>query len=112
MKQELEAEGYLVKEAKDGVEALEQVKATPPDLIVMDVMMPSLNGFDLAAVLKNDPATMDIPTIILSIIEDRERGYRLGIDRYLTKPIDIEALLQNIEVLIAQKSSQKKVLGG
>ncbi|MDJ0705342.1 MAG: response regulator [Leptolyngbyaceae cyanobacterium MO_188.B28] len=110
LKQELEAEGYLVKEAKDGVEALEQVKSAPPDLIIMDVMMPSLNGFDLAAVLKNDPATMDIPTIILSIIEDRERGYRLGIDRYLTKPIDIEALLQNIEVLIAQKSSQKKVL--
>ena len=110
LKQELEAEGYLVKEAKDGVEALEQVKATPPDLIILDVMMPSLNGFDLAAVLKNNPATMDIPTIILSIIEDQERGYQLGIDRYLTKPIDIEALLKNIEVLIAQKSSQKKVL--
>ena len=110
LKQELEAEGYLIKEAKDGVEALEQVKAKLPDLIILDVMMPSLNGFDLAAVLKNNPDTMDIPTIILSIIEDRERGYRLGIDRYLTKPIDIEALLQNIEILIAQKSSQKKVL--
>ena len=57
-------------------------------------MMPEMNGFDVAAVLKNDPQTMDIPIIILSIVEDRTRGFRLGVDRYLTKPIDTDGALQ------------------
>ena len=68
------------------------VRAERPDLVVLDVMMPEMNGFDVAAVLKNDPATMDIPIVILSIVQDRERGFRLGVDRYLTKPIDTDLL--------------------
>ncbi|MGB3294110.1 MAG: response regulator [Phormidesmis sp.] len=110
LRQELETEGYQVVEAKDGVEAIKRVKATPPDLIIMDVMMPNINGFDLAAVLKNNPATMNIPTIVLSIIQDQERGYRLGVDRYLSKPIDTGALLKDIKTLLAQGTSNRKVL--
>lgn len=110
LRQELEAQSYSVREAKDGMEALSQVKSQPPDLIILDVMMPSLSGFDVAAILRNDPETMDIPMIILSIIEDRQRGYRLGIDRYLTKPINTKSLLQEIKVLLSQKNSHKKVL--
>ena len=110
LRQELEAAGYQVKTAKDGVDGLNQVKADPPDLIILDVMMPTINGFDLAAVLKNNPATMGIPTIILSIIEDPERGYRLGVDRYLTKPIDTELLLHDIKTLLDQGTSNHKIL--
>ncbi|EKV00271.1 PAS domain S-box [Leptolyngbya sp. PCC 7375] len=110
LRQELEAVGYQVKTAKDGMDGLNQVKAEPPDLIILDVMMPTINGFDLAAVLKNNPATMGIPTIILSIIQDQQRGYRLGIDRYLTKPIDTEALLRDIKILLDQGTSNRKVL--
>ncbi|MEM9003022.1 MAG: response regulator, partial [Cyanobacteria bacterium P01_F01_bin.86] len=110
LRQELEAAGYQVKEAQDGMEALSLVKATPPDLIILDVMMPNINGFDLAAVLKSNPATMAIPTIVLSIIQDQERGYRLGIDRYLSKPIDTEVLLRDIKTLLAQGTSNRKVL--
>jgi PAS domain S-box-containing protein len=110
LRQELETEGYLIRTAQDGIEALQLVKECPPDLIILDVMMPNISGFDLAAVLKNNPATMNIPTIILSIIQDKERGYRLGIDRYLNKPIDTELLLRDIKTLLTQEVSHKKVL--
>lgn len=110
LRQELEAESYLVQEAQDGLEALQKLQNLKPDLIILDVMMPNLSGFDVAAVVKNDPQTMHIPTIILSIIEDRDRGYRLGIDRYFTKPINLEALLKEIEMLICAKTSPKQVL--
>jgi PAS domain S-box-containing protein len=110
LRQHLEAEGYQVEEAKDGREAIACVKQINPDLVILDVMMPELNGFDVAAVLKNDPQTMGIPIIILSIVEDQERGYRLGVDRYLTKPINAEQLLHEVDFLISQGVSQRKVL--
>lgn len=110
LRQQLETEGYKVREAKDGVDAIHQIKIARPDLIVLDVMMPQINGFDVAAVLKNDPHTADIPIIILSIIENKERGYHIGIDRYLTKPIDTEKLLNEIGSLLSQGTSSKKVL--
>lgn len=110
LRQELEAADYQVKEAKDGMDALNQVKLSLPDLIIMDVMMPNINGFDLAAVLKNNPATMDIPTIVLSIIQDQDRGYRLGVDRYLSKPIDTDVLMNDIKTLLAKGTSSRKVL--
>ena len=88
LKQELTEAGYIVRLAEDGRKALALIREEIPGLIILDVMMPEMNGFDVAAVLKNDPATMDIPIIILSVVEDKERGFRLGVDRYLTKPID------------------------
>ncbi|MGM3308329.1 response regulator [Anabaena sp. WFMT] len=110
LRQQLENEGYNVREAKDGVDAIHQIKTSRPDLILLDVMMPQINGFDVAAVLKNDPQTADIPIIMLSIIEDKERGYHIGIDRYLTKPINTEKLLGEIGSLLSQGTSSKKVL--
>ncbi|OQW98735.1 MAG: hybrid sensor histidine kinase/response regulator [Desulfobacteraceae bacterium A6] len=110
LRQELEAAGYRVNEASDGIEAINMIKKQRPDLIILDIMMPKMSGFDVAAVIKNDPATMDIPIIILSIIEDRERGYRVGIDKYLTKPVNTEELLHEIEILISEGVSKKKVL--
>ncbi|WGV24421.1 PAS domain S-box protein [Halotia branconii] len=110
LRQQLENEGYKVREAKDGVDAIHQIKIVRPDLILLDVMMPQINGFDVAAVLKNDPQTADIPIIILSIIENKERGYHIGIDRYLTKPINTEQLLNEIGSLLYQGTSSKKVL--
>jgi PAS domain S-box-containing protein len=110
LRQQLEAEGYTIREAKDGLEAIASVKKAAPDLIILDVMMPGVNGFDVAAVLKNDPKTMTIPIIILSIVEDKERGYRLGIERYLMKPIETETLLHEIGTLIPLGNSSKKIL--
>ena len=108
--QEFAEAGYQVATATNGREAVSRVRAERPDLIVLDVMMPEMNGFDVAAVLKNDPTTMDIPIVILSIVQDRERGYRLGVDRYLTKPIDTDLLFREVGTLIEQKKSHKRVL--
>ncbi|MEO0560498.1 MAG: response regulator [Chloroflexota bacterium] len=110
LRQLLEAEGYTVLEAVDGVEAIKQIKQHSPDLIILDVMMPNVNGFDVAAVLKGDPDTMRIPIIILSIVEDQERGYRLGVDRYLNKPIDTEKLMHEIEEVLERGASPRRVL--
>ena len=108
--QELTEVGYQVSVAGDGRAALDVVRHDRPDLIMLDVMMPEMNGFDVAAVLKNDPQTMDIPIVILSIVQDRERGFRIGVDRYLTKPIDTELLFREVGALLGQRKSHKRVL--
>ncbi|HEX7586912.1 MAG TPA: response regulator [Anaerolineae bacterium] len=110
LKQELEAEGYGVRQAADGRAALAEVKREKPDLIILDVMMPELSGFDVAAVLRNAPETLSIPIVILSVMQDQQRGYRLGVDRYFTKPTDTKLLLDEIGKLLAQGATKKKVL--
>jgi signal transduction histidine kinase/CheY-like chemotaxis protein len=108
LRQELENEGYQVIEAENGQDAVAKTKTLQPDLIILDIMMPELSGFDVAAVLKNDPRTLDIPIVILSIVEDEKRGYRLGVERYMTKPIDIDALLKEIDHLLVHTSVRRK----
>jgi signal transduction histidine kinase/DNA-binding response OmpR family regulator len=110
LNQEFTEAGYRVSLAANGREAIADARADRPDLIVLDVMMPEMNGFDAAAVLKNDPLTQDIPIVILSIVQDQERGYRLGVDRYLTKPIDTDLLFREVDELIEQGKSHKHVL--
>jgi DNA-binding response OmpR family regulator/anti-sigma regulatory factor (Ser/Thr protein kinase) len=110
LNQEFTEAGFRVRMAGNGREALGEVRRERPDLVVLDVMMPEINGFDVAAVLKNDPQTLDIPIIILSIVQDRERGFRLGVDRYLTKPIDTSLLFREVDTLLAQGTSHKRVL--
>lgn len=110
LRQHLEAEGYHIEEAKDGREAISLVKQVAPDLIILDVMMPDVNGFDVAAVIKNDPLTMGIPIMILSILEHQERGQQIGVDSYLTKPINAEELLQVVRQLLSQGGSKRRVL--
>jgi len=110
LQQEFIEAGYRVRLAGDGREALDCIREEKPGLVVLDVMMPEMNGFDVAAVLKNDPATMDIPIIILSIVEDKERGFRIGVDRYLTKPIDTPTLFHEVNTLLNQGKSHRKVM--
>ena len=110
LRQELEAVGYCVREARNGFEAIKEVKEERPDLIILDVMMPNMSGFDVAAVLRNDPGTMEIPIVILSIMEDLDRGLRIGIDRYYTKPVNTDHLLEGIGALVSRGSSRKKVI--
>jgi len=110
LQQELGDAGYSIEEARNGKEALASVRKQRPDLIILDIMMPEMNGFDVAAVLKNDPQTMDIPIIVLSIVQDKTRGFRIGVDRYLTKPIDTGLLFSEIGSLLEQGKSKKKVM--
>jgi PAS domain S-box-containing protein len=108
--QELADAGYRVIQASDGLSAVEAARQRAPDLIVLDVMMPGLTGFDVTSVLKSDERTQHIPIVILSIIEDREKGFRLGADAYLTKPIDAEALLGAIASLLRESVESRRVL--
>ena len=110
LSQELAAEGYEVYEAADGRSALDQVKTRQLDLVILDVLMPELSGFDVAAVIKNDPQTVGLPIVIVSVLEDKGRGFQLGVDRYLTKPIAMPALLHEVQVLLEQGTSRRKVL--
>ena len=100
LRQALEEAEYEVMEAADGIAALEAVREKRPDLVLLDVMMPHLTGFDVAAALKGDLETRSIPIVVLSVIEDAQRGYRLGVERYLTKPVDVAALVADVAALL------------
>ncbi|MEP6754255.1 MAG: response regulator [Chthonomonadales bacterium] len=87
----LERSGYEVVTAYDGKEALEKVNSEHPDLIVLDVMMPYMDGFEVLQNLKREPATRDIPVIMLTAkAQDADvfRGWQSGVDCYLTKPFN------------------------
>jgi len=84
----LEAHGYRVRVAVDGIEALEQLRTEKPDLIISDIQMPRLDGFGLLAALKNDQNLNRIPVIVVTSMEspkDQERGLALGADAYIVK---------------------------
>lgn len=110
LRDELEGQGYLVIEAANGLEAIAYIQQAPPDLILTDIIMPMVNGFELATVLKQDAKTRNIPIIIVSILEDREQGVRIGVDRYFSKPIDSDAILEAVGQLVPQAPQRKTVL--
>jgi len=105
LRQELEAKGYRVSEAIDGQEAIAKVRESRPDLITLDIVMEGISGYDVAAILKSDPATLDIPIIIVSVLDDKTKGIHLGIDSYITKPLDMAVLLREVDVLLTSKAS-------
>lgn len=100
----LERAGYQVITAGDGKEALEKVASENPDMIVLDVMMPIMDGFEVLRTLKADQATRDIPVIMLTAkAQDADvfRGWQSGVDSYLTKPFNPMELLSFIERIFA-----------
>jgi PAS domain S-box-containing protein len=105
---ELKKRGYSVIQAAGGSEAIELARKHHPDLITLDVLMDGMSGFDVTAVLKNDPDTKNIPILIVSVVEDRKRAYKLGVNDYLTKPFKIEALVDKVNHLL--RDAQKKIL--
>jgi len=92
----LEAEGFKVLEARTGRDAIALAREEVPDVMLLDLMLPDINGFDVLKEIKEDEATKKVSVIMLSIIQDREKGYRLGASDYLSKPIDREKLLDRI----------------
>ncbi|MFA5859582.1 MAG: cache domain-containing protein [Elusimicrobiota bacterium] len=110
IRQMLEEKEYTVFEASNGEEAIEQIMKCRPGLVILDIKMPGINGFDVAVTLKKDPETMGIPVIILSIIEDKEKGYRIGVDKYLTKPLNTNDLIKEVELLLTRGVAAKKIM--
>ena len=102
LRQELEGHGYVVHEAVDGHEAVRMARALGPDLVTLDVMMPDINGFDVAQALRHDPATLRIPILVVSVVHDEVRATAVGVDRYLTKPVDGADLHAQVEALLAE----------
>ncbi|MBI5207040.1 MAG: response regulator [Candidatus Firestonebacteria bacterium] len=112
LRQQLEDEGYRVIEAGDGNEAILKAREEKPDLIICDILMPGLSGFDILTVLKTNKETSNIPILIHSVFEDKEKGFRLGADDYITKSVNAaEKLIKSVsELLSGKKSAHKKVL--
>jgi len=102
----LEAEGYEVALALSGEEALEKARASPPDLITLDVLMPEMDGFEVLRVLKRDEALNSIPVMMISVVNGmrKKRGIQMGAADYLLKPIDFENLLSKMRRLEMDKS--------
>lgn len=93
-------EGYRVITARDGQEALEKVARERPDLVLLDVEMPKVNGYRVCQRLKNDPATKKIPIIMLTVRaneSDKMWGLGMGADEYLTKPFEAAQLLKIVK---------------
>lgn len=104
--QELEEEGYNLLTAYDGEEALIMVQEHQPDLILLDVMMPKVDGFTVCRILKGSGKTVLIPVILLTALhahEDRVRGIEAGADDFISKPFDRDELLAKIRSLLRQK---------
>jgi len=99
----LEANGYEVITANDGEEGLEKAKSEKPDLIILDVMMPKMDGYKVCSLLKNDEQYKNIPIILFTgkAQEDFEDvGKKAGADAFITKPFDPPELLAKIEELL------------
>jgi CheY-like chemotaxis protein len=95
---QLVSAGYVVRAAANGLEAAAACLTTTPDLIISDVHMPRMNGFEMIAILKSEPAMKGIPVIFLTADEEgRERGNALGAVEYLTKPLRMDALVQSMQ---------------
>src|SRR6185295_17941125 len=103
----LGSEGYVLDTAKDGEEAVEKALASPPDLILMDVSMPRLTGFEACRRLKADERTHLVPIVLVTGLlarEDRIQGIAAGCDDFLTKPVDSEQLLARTRTLLRTKA--------
>lgn len=101
----LRAEGYEVTTARSGAEALVSINASVPDLIVSDIRMPGMDGYQLARALRASPRTSLIPIIFLTAKgerKDRLAGIRTGVDAYITKPFDPEELLAVISNILSR----------
>ncbi len=102
-------EGYEVVTALDGEQALQKVKTEKPSLVVLDIMMPKLDGYETCKILKSDPATRNIPVILLSAKGrnvDQKMGYQVGADDYITKPFSPRKLVERINMILGQPATQ------
>lgn len=111
----LQLEGYEVGLAVDGSDALAQIAADHPDLILLDIMMPGIDGWEVAQRLKEDPATAHIPVAFLTaraMGADVKRGTDLGVDAYVTKPFDPEELLELVGRLVGHHPGGDAESGG
>jgi two-component system alkaline phosphatase synthesis response regulator PhoP len=108
----LTMEGYSILTASDGEEALQMIDSERPDLVVLDIMMPKLDGYEVCRRLRQDEQFADLPVILLSAKGrpvDREAGLQAGANDYITKPFSPRKLLEKISELLEAKEMRKAV---
>ncbi len=101
----LRRNGFEVVEAEDGLEAIDLAESAQPDLVLMDMSLPEMDGWEATRRLKQDPRTHGIPVIGLSahaMAGDRQKGLQAGCDEYDTKPIDLKRLLGKVDKLLGE----------
>jgi len=108
LRHQLSRHGYVIHSALSGKEGLEKASAEHYDVIVLDILMPEMDGWQVLQRLKSDPKTMGLPVVLYTIIADKEKGYALGADDYLVKPISKSKLLATLSNY--RKPSNNKVL--
>lgn len=112
IKMSLESLGYKVLEAANGLEALEIIGNSRPDIVVLDVMMPKIDGYEVCFRLKKSPELRDIPVVMLTAKtnkEDKFLGREVGADRYLSKPFDPEELEDVIQRILESKEKGESI---
>jgi Amt family ammonium transporter len=102
----LEMEGFRVLLAEDGEEAINLTQSAHPAAIILDVILPRADGWEVLNRLKSDPSTADIPVLILSVVDQAGFGKRLGADEYLIKPLEPNALRKTIRKLVRAAEGQ------
>ena len=106
MRDLLEREGYLVAEARDGIQALSEVDRHAPDIIVLDLNLPGMDGYSVLTQLRSRPSTRSIPIIVLTAKGDEDnevRVFELGADDFLTKPFRARALSARLEAVLSRR---------
>ncbi len=96
----LEPLGYRTVGCQSGSEAVAKARQLQPDVIILDIMMPEIDGYDVLRLLKSDPATSGIPVLVLSVLEDRDKAMALGATEYVRKPFEKAQLLENVRALV------------
>ncbi len=101
----LTRDGWTVHTHADGATAADRVRALPPDLVILDVMLPGRSGFDILTDLRADPATAALPVLMLTARgqdKDRDHALRLGASRYMTKPFSNAEVLASVRALVGR----------
>lgn len=101
--------GFEVVEAEDGYDALDKLKEGEPDVMILDVMMPGIDGFHVCETVRATPSTSELPIIMLSAKTDMasaNKGLRLGANKYLTKPISPEELTRQVRDVLQNSNSR------
>ena len=102
----LEQQGHCISEAEDGEQALQKVRTDPPDVVVLDVMMPGISGYEVCNRLKRDPATAHIPVLMVTALTDRAsrlKGMEQGANDFITKPVDIHEVALRVRNAVYSK---------
>ncbi len=111
LRNNLEIEGYQVEVVGDGAKGLTRARAVKPDLVILDLMLPGMDGFRVLRALRDDGAAGEMPVLILTARgeeADKVRGLRLGADDYVTKPFGVLELLARVEALFRRTASPRR----